>query len=151
MTSRAEVDDFLAQRTLAVVGASRSGRKFGNAVVRELVANGYTVVPVHPGAAELEGRACVPSLREAPADVGGVVTVVPPARTEAVVREAAEAGLRRVWMQRGSASPAAVAFCAEHGVTAIHDECILMFLERGPAIHRVHRWLRGLLGGLPRA
>ena len=88
MTSRAEIDDFLSQKTLAVVGASRGGRKFGNAVVRELEANGYTVVPVHPSASEIGGRACVRTLRDLPPDVGGVVTVVPPPQTEVVVREA---------------------------------------------------------------
>lgn len=30
MTSRAAVDDFLARKTLAVVGVSRQGNKFGN-------------------------------------------------------------------------------------------------------------------------
>ena len=30
MTSKAAVDSFMAQRTLAVVGVSRGGKKFGN-------------------------------------------------------------------------------------------------------------------------
>jgi predicted CoA-binding protein len=41
MTSRAAVDDFVAQRTLAVVGVSRSGKKFGNTIYRELKTRGY--------------------------------------------------------------------------------------------------------------
>ncbi len=150
MTSKAAVDEFLAQEALAVVGASRSGRKFGNAVVRELAANGYRVYPVHPGADVIEGRPCWRSLGALPSDVGGVVTSVPPSLTEAVVREAVAAGVKRVWMVRGSCSSSAAAFCAEHGVTAIGDECILMFLERGPAIHRLHRWVRGVFNRLPR-
>ncbi len=151
MASRAEIDDFLAQSTLAVVGASRSGRKFGNAVVRELEANGYTVVPVHPDAAEIGGRACARTARDLPPEVGGVVTVVPPQQTEIVVRDAIEAGVTRVWMQLGSGSPAAAELCSASGVTAIREECILMYLERGPAIHRVHRWLRTLFGRMPKA
>ncbi len=150
MTSRAVVDDFLAQKDLALVGVSRSGKKFGNAALRELTANGYRVFPVHPGAETVQGVRCYRSIRELPAPVGGLVIVVPPAQTEVVVREAAAAGIRRVWMQLGSYSPKALQFCAENGVEAVHGECILMFLRQGPAFHRFHHWLWGLLGKLPR-
>ncbi len=60
MTSRATVDDFLAQRSLAVVGVSRGGKKFGNMVYRELKAKGYRLFPIHPEAEELEGDRSAP-------------------------------------------------------------------------------------------
>jgi len=103
MTSRAVVDDFLAQKDLALVGVSHSGKKFGNAALRELTANGYRVFPVHPGADTVQGIRCYPNLRELPEPVGGLLIVVPPAQTEVVVREAAAAAIRRVWMQRTAA------------------------------------------------
>ena len=43
-------------RVVAVVGASRDRRKFGNKAVRAFVAAGDTVVPIHPHATEVEGR-----------------------------------------------------------------------------------------------
>lgn len=150
MISRAAVDDFLAQKDLALVGVSRGGKKFGNGALRELTANGYRVFPVHPEAETIQGIPCYPNLRELPEPVGGLLIVVPPAQTEVVVREAAAAGLRRVWMQQGSSSPTALQFCAENGIEAVHGECILMFLRKGPALHRFHHWLWGLLGKLPR-
>ena len=76
--------------------------------------------------------------------------VVPPAQTEAVVRAAAEAGIKRVWMQQGSQSPEAIRFCEEHGISVVRRECILMFTEPVTSIHRVHRGLWRLLGKLPR-
>lgn len=150
MTSRVVVDNFLAQKDLALVGVSRGGKKFGNAALRELTANGYRVFPVHPEAETVQGVRCYRSFQELPAPVGGLLTVVPPGQTEVVVREAAAAGIRRVWMQLGSSSPDAIRFCAENGIEAVHGECILMFLEKGPALHRFHHWLWGLLGKLPR-
>jgi len=150
MTSRAAVDDFLAQKDLALVGVSRGGKKFGNAALRELTANGYRVFPVHPGVETVQGVQCYRSIRELPAPVGGLLIVVPPAQTEVVVCEAAAAGIRRVWMQLGSSSPTALKFCADNGIEAVHGECILMFLRKGPAFHRFHHWLWGLLGKLPR-
>lgn len=66
-----------------------------------------------------------------------------------VLREALATGVRRVWMQQGASSPAAVAFCATHGIAAVHGHRILMFLPTGYAIHRFHRWLWHVLGRLP--
>lgn len=150
MTSRAAVDAFLVEKDLAIVGVSRSGKKFGNGALRELTANGYRVFPVHPEAETIQGIPCYPNLRELPEPVGGLLIVVPPAQIEVVVREAAAAGIRRVWMQQGSFSPRALKFCAENGIEAVHGECILMFLRKGPVFHRIHHWLWGLLDKLPR-
>ena len=149
MNTKAQIDRFLAQRRLAVVGASARRRKFGNVILKELGAKGYEVHPVHPGAGEIDGRRCYPNLAAVADLVDGAVLVVPPAQTEKVVREAAEAGLRRVWMQQGAESDEAVRFCHEHGIEAIHGECILMFAEPAGFVHRLHRWLRGIVGKLP--
>lgn len=86
MTTKAAVRDFLDQRTLAVVGVSRQGKKFGNAAYNELKAKGYQVYPVHPHADTLEGDRCYPSLSALPEPVGGALIVVPPHETEKVVK-----------------------------------------------------------------
>jgi predicted CoA-binding protein len=150
MTSRALVDGFLAEKKLALAGASRSGKKFGNAILKELRAKGYEVIPVHPEAESLEGVACVRSLADLPPGVGGLILCVRPAETEKLVREAAAAGIPRVWMQYGSVSKNAAAFCEEKGIRAIHGECILMFAEPAAGIHRFHRAIWRLFGRLPR-
>lgn len=150
LTSRAAVEDFISQRKLAVVGVSRSGKKFGNLAFKELKARGYQLSPVHPQAETIHGERCYPSLRALPEPVGGVLVVVPPAETEKVVREAAAAGIKRVWMQQGAESPEAIRFCAENGIAAVHGECILMFAEPAAWYHRAHRWVWKLLGKLPR-
>jgi predicted CoA-binding protein len=40
MTSRGAVDGFLRERSVAVVGVSRKGRKFGSAVLKDLAKKG---------------------------------------------------------------------------------------------------------------
>ena len=150
MSTRAAIDDFLAQRSLAVVGVSRSGKKFGNAAYRELKAKGYSLVPVHPEAQELEGDRCAPGLRSLPAPVTGVLVVVPPQQAEAVVQEAADAGIRRIWLQPGAESPAAIQLAESRGCSVVAGECILMFAEPAGFGHRAHRWIRRWYGGLPR-
>jgi uncharacterized protein len=150
MITKAVVDDFLTQRTLAVVGASRDPKKFGNMVYKDLRAKGYRVFPVNPNADAIEGDRCYPSLSALPEPVGGVLVVVPPAETERVTREAAQAGIRRVWMQQGAESEAAIRFCEANGIAAVHGECILMFARPLAFFHRPHRWVWGLLGKLPK-
>lgn len=149
MNARVDVEDFLAQRTLAVVGVSRTGKKFGNAIYRSLRDKGYHVIPVHPAAESLEGDRCVSDLFHLPSGVGGLVLVVPPAETEKLVRAAHDAGIRRIWMQQGAESPAAVQFCRDHGIAVVAGECLLMFAEPAGWVHRAHRWLWKRLDRLP--
>lgn len=151
MTSRTAVNDFLEQPSLAVVGVSRQPRKFGNYAYKELRQRGYRVYPVHPVAEAIEGDRSYPNLRQLPEAVGGVLIVVPPQQTEQVVREAAAAGIKRVWMQQGAESPAAIQFCRENGISEVHGECILMFAAPVKSFHNVHRWVWRVLGKLPKA
>ncbi|MFC1640113.1 CoA-binding protein [Gemmatimonadota bacterium] len=149
MTTKAAVEDFVSQRTLAVVGVSSGGKKFGNAACRDLRAKGYRIIPVHPTAESINGERCYRSLSELPEPVGGVLVVVPPAETEKVVREAAAAGIKRIWMQQGAQSAAAIQFCQDQGLSVIHNECILMFAEPVRGGHRFHRFIWRVLGKLP--
>ena len=149
MSARADVDDFLAQKTIAVVGVSRGGKKFGNTVLKDMREKGYRVFPINPNAESIDGERCYASLAVLPERPDGVITVVPPAATEEVVKQAKEAGIQRVWMQQGSESEKAIRFCRENGMTAIDGECILMFAEPAAFYHRFHRWIWKLLGKLP--
>lgn len=149
MNTRAAIDDFLAQRSLAVVGVSRRGKKFGHTAYRELRAKGYSLVPVHPQAERLEGDRCASDLRRLPSPVGGVLVIVPPAQAEVVIRQAVEAGIPRVWLQPGAESSAVIQRAESNGLSVVTGECILMFAEPAGFGHRAHRWLRGLLGRLP--
>jgi hypothetical protein len=150
MSIREDAVDFVAQRTLAVVGVSRSRRKFGNVVYRDLKNKGYRVLPVNPAVEDVEGDRCYPNLAGLPEPVEGVVIVVPPERTVQVVREVAAAGIHRIWMQQGAESEEAVRFCVDNGISVVHGHCIMMFAEPVRTFHRFHRWLWKLIGKYPR-
>jgi predicted CoA-binding protein len=149
MSNKVDVDDFLAQKTMAVVGVSRGGKKFGNAVLKDLKAKGYRTFPINPHAESIEGERCYPNLAALPERPDGVVTIVPPASTEKVVKQAKAAGIKRIWLQQGSESEAAIRFCRDNGMAVIDGECILMFAEPAAFYHRFHRWVWKLLGRLP--
>ena len=149
MTTKKVVEEFLAQKNIAVIGVSRKKTKFGNAIYRELKQKGYNVFPVNPNMSEFEGDTCYPDLLSIPEKVDAVVINIPPSQTEKVVREAKEAGIKKVWLQQGSQSDEAVKYCEENGIDCVSNECILMFAQPSAFIHRAHKWVWGFLGKLP--
>jgi predicted CoA-binding protein len=133
---------------LAIAGVWRSGKGFGNAVIKDLTGKGYEVLPVHPEVDEVGGFSCFRTIADLPKEVGGLVLVVPPDQTEKMVRQAKDAGIKRVWMQQGAESAEAIRFCEENGIETVHGECIMMFAQP-TGVHRFHRWLNGVFGKLP--
>ena len=94
MPSKTVIEEFLAQRHLAFVGASRDPKQFGNAVYRHLRDGGRTLYPVHPEAAEIEGDAAFIRVTDVPDPVDGLVVMVKPDAAEQVVRDAIDAVCR---------------------------------------------------------
>jgi predicted CoA-binding protein len=66
-----------------------------------------------------------------------------------VLAPAADAGIKKLWLQQGAESDEAIRICGEHGIDVLHGECILMFAEPTALIHRLHRWINGALRKLP--
>jgi predicted CoA-binding protein len=124
------ISDFVNRQVWAVVGASQDPGKFGNRVFHSLREAGYAVYPVNPKGGELGGVKVYTSLADLPRLPEVVDTVVPPVVTEQVVREMHELGLTRVWMQPGSESQAAIAYCSEHGIQAVHHACAMVHQRR---------------------
>jgi hypothetical protein len=81
---------------------------------------------VHPHHETVEGDPCYPDLAALPERVAGIVVVVPPHATEQIVREADAVGIKRVWLQPGAESAAAIRYCEEHGLAVIYDECVMV-------------------------
>jgi acetate---CoA ligase (ADP-forming) len=92
----AAVTHVLAPRSVAVIGASRQAGSIGEAVVHNLIANGYRgpLYPVNPAAAEIDGIPAFPSVLAIPGDVEMAVVTVPAAVVASVARECAEKGVR---------------------------------------------------------
>jgi len=143
------VRDFLSHRTLALVGFSRSGRKFSNNVYRELSGKGYKIFPINPAAGETAGIKVYAGFKDLPEPVGAAVIMVPRSATPEVVRQAAEAGVTSVWIQQGAESKEAVQVCQEKNLSFVSGRCILMFAEPAIWLHRVHRGFLRFFGRLP--
>ena len=129
MEISARISAFLAGGPHAVVGASRDRAKYGNKVLRCYMQHQRSVYPVNPPATEVEGLPAYADLGALPEAVHGISIITPPQITEAIVEEAAAAGIEHLWMQPGAESPRAVERAAALGLSLIADgSCILVVL-----------------------
>jgi len=148
-TSKSAVENFIHQKTFAVVGVSRDKRKFGNAIYTELKKRKYKLYPVNSGASEIDGDKCFMNIKELPEKPDAVILCIKPGKAEPVLKEAVEMGVKNIWMQQGSESDEAINYCKENNVNLIHNECVLMFMEPVGSVHKFHRFLWKLFGKLP--
>jgi predicted CoA-binding protein len=142
------INRFLDLQRIAVVGVSRDRRQIANAIAHRLSDGGRIVYAVNDAAdtETLDGLPAVRHLAELPGPVDGVLVVVPAARAAAVVREALEVGITKIWLHRGL-GPSAVSdealALARGRAEIVPGACPLMFLEPVRGVHRLHRRLAG--------
>lgn len=145
MPSRQAIDNFLAQKNIAVVGVSRDGKKFPNAVYRELRDHGRTVYPVNAEADTVEGVPAYHRLADVPDPLDGVMIVLRAEDAKQAVRDAIDRGARRIWLHHGfgpsAVSDEALAMCRDAGVEVIDGACAFMYDEPVHGMHHVHRVL----------
>ena len=151
MNNRAEIEDFLAQKRVAVVGVSRDPRDFSRRLLRDLIERGYDAVPVNPHAEEVEGRLCFARIQDITPPVQAALVMTAPEKTGEVVRDCSAAGVTRIWMHRGvgrgAVSAEAMDLCHDHGLHLVAGLCPYMFLLEAGWFHHVHWWFRKSLGG----
>lgn len=120
------IERFLASRSIAVVGVSRSEEKYGTKVFRLLAKHGYDVTGINPHMSELDGKKVYPSIAAMPHKPDAVVVVLPPQAAVETIKAAAAAGITQVWLQPGAESLKASKVATEHGINLIYDSCIMV-------------------------
>ena len=145
------VQDFLAQKKIAVVGVSDKRETGCNAGYHRFKAAGYTVSAVNPRISTFEDAPCYPDLKSIPDKPEAVFILANPKVTEQIVQQCVDLGIKHVWMHcmmgtkpglaagTTSVSPDAVKMCRENGITVIPGSCPNQFLnpDFGHAMMRV--------------
>jgi len=111
---------------IAVVGASNDPSKYGNIIVKNLMAHGYQVLPVNPKEATIAGLPAYRSLADVPQPVDIVDVVTPPAVTHRVLEDASKAGIGLVWLQDGSFDQAVIDAAQAARFKTVHHACIMV-------------------------
>jgi len=153
------VQDFLAQKVIAVVGVSDKRETGANRNYKTFKQRGYRVYAVNPRISAYEGAPCYPNLKSIPEKPDAVFMLTSPKVTEQVVRQCVELGIKHVWMHclmgtrpglsagSTSVSPSAVEVCRANGISVIPGSCPAQFLQADFG-HSLMRRLWGMFGYL---
>ena len=95
-------------KTVAVIGASRNRRKYGNKALRAFEHQGFTVIPINPNEAEVEGHRAYASVLDVPGPIDMATVYVPPHIAVQVMEELAKKGIGEIWLNPGADEPEVV-------------------------------------------
>lgn len=92
------LDRFLRPKSVAVIGASRSPRKVGHQLLKNLIEGGFSnpIYPVNPQARNLSGLPCYPSVTALPRIPDLAVMVTPAPLIPLLLTECGQIGLKQV-------------------------------------------------------
>jgi len=132
MSSIAQLRQILGTcRTLAVVGLSPQWHRPSFFAAKYMQAHGYRIVPVNPGAQEILGERCWPSLTAAAEGLraqGVRIDMVDCFRRSEdippIAQEAIDIGARCLWLQLGVVNEAAAARARAAGLEVVMDRCV---------------------------
>lgn len=145
------VQNFLAQKKIAVVGVSDKRETGCNLTYRKFKAEGYIVSAINPRLTTFDGDPCYPDLKSIPEKPDAVFILANPQVTEKIAQQCVDLGIKHVWMHclmgtrpglaagMTSVSQEAVRLCQENGIAVIPGSCPNQFLKPdfGHAVMRV--------------
>ena len=146
------VQDFLAQKRIAVVGVSDKRETGCNMAYQKFKEAGYEVFAVNPRIASFQGDACYPDLASLPTKPDAVFMLTSPKVTDQIVQQCVDLGVKHVWMHcmmgtkpglaasMTSVSPSAVDLCNANGIAVIPGSCPNQFLNPDGG----HKFMRGM-------
>jgi len=135
------VQDFLAQKKIAVVGVSDKRDTGCNLAYQKFKENGYQVFGVNPRISTYEGDACYADLKAIPEKPDAVFILASPKVTDEIVQQCVDLGIKHVWMHcmmgtkpglaasMTSVSQEAVEKCKANGIAVIPGSCPNQFLK----------------------
>jgi hypothetical protein len=135
------VKDFLAQKSVAVVGVSDRRETGCNMAYKKFKENGYQVYAVNPRISFYNGETCHADLKSLPVKPDAVFILANPKVTDQIVSQCVELGIKLVWMHcmmgvkpglaasMTSVSQSAVEMCKANGIEVIPGTCPNQFLK----------------------
>jgi acetate---CoA ligase (ADP-forming) len=94
---------FFDPQGVAIIGASQNPEKLSNGIVRNMQAYGFKgeIYPVNPGAMEVNGLRCYPSISDIPGRVDLAVIILPAQHIASVLHDCGRKGVRTVTVISG--------------------------------------------------
>jgi predicted CoA-binding protein len=153
MTALADIQNFLAQKRIAIVGVSRNPEDFSRKLFAEFVLRGYDAIAVNPNVSQVDGRTCFARLQDITPAPAAALLMTSHDLVENILKDCAEAGIKHVWIYgtngRSKAPLLSISELRIAGAKVVDGECPFMFLNKSGGIHRFHGFFRRLFGNYP--
>jgi predicted CoA-binding protein len=122
--------------SIAVSAHRTIADKFGNRAVRAYLSQGWTVYPVNPKEAKIEGITSYPSIADIPSPVDRASLYVPPAIGIQLLDAIRVRGAKELWVNPGSGSPELLARAEQLGLVVV-EACSIVAASDDPATSEV--------------
>lgn len=149
MTTKLQIEQFLAGQPIAMAGVSRNPKKFGRVAYEELTRKGLSIIPINPNIESINGTTCYADINHLPAGVKSLLIMTKKDQTAKVVEDALARGIKNIWIQQSSDTPEALALLKGKDVNLVTKQCILMH-HKPDSFHKFHRNLKRFFGGMPK-
>jgi len=117
--------------SIAIIGASNNPAKFGNKAVRAYLRQGWTVYPVTPREATVEGLTAFPTIDAIPAPVDRASLYLPPELGFGVLAGVARKGIAELWVNPGAESDELLMEAERLGLNVI-QACAIVDIGESP-------------------
>ena len=136
-------EQFWESPSFAFVGHS-SKKRFPELSYEKSKKLGKKVFAIDPEADRIKGDRAYHGFDELPEPVEAAVLEVPRAETAEWVEKAADAGIKNVWIHMLRDTPEALAVAEERGLNVLTGTCAVMYVNRVPSYHSVHKLIAKL-------
>ena len=149
MNTLKQINQFLDNQPIAMIGVSRNPKKFGYTAFKELKDKGMKIIPVNSEADEIMGEKSYRNINSLPQDIRGIIVMTKKEKTASVVKEAIAKGIKEIWIQQMADSKEALSELKGSDINYITGECILMHYKPH-SIHKFHGNLKKFFRMFPK-
>jgi predicted CoA-binding protein len=118
--------------SIAIIGASRNRRKYGNKAVRAYQHMRWDIYPVHPTESAIEGLVAYKSIADVPRPIDRIALYLPLDVTLGMIADIAAARPSEVFFNPGSHSPDLITKARDLGINA-RQACAIVDIGLSPS------------------
>lgn len=133
-----KLNSFFNPRSVAIVGASQTPGKIGNAILKNIINSGFSgnIYPINPKAQKIEQLDCFPNINSIDNPLDLAVIAVPAARTIDVARDCGNkgvknlavitAGFKEIGKEGLELEKQLIKICQDYGMNMLGPNCVGM-------------------------
>ncbi len=143
-----QINTFLDNKHIAVIGASRNPKSFSNVVIKDLIKANYTVYPVNPEADRIQNIKAYKSIEQLPKEVTAILIITNARATDSVLQLVINQGYKNIWIQKSSETPETENMI-RNDINLITKQCIVMYVNN-TGMHSFHKLILNIFSKLPK-